>query len=94
LKNKILQKTKTFTKDLRKLSSTLREESYHCACILCHDPFTPELDVRKLIGYKNIWRVKIKKDYRMIYTFDETALTLLRIAHRKDIYKKDFASFD
>lgn len=94
MKIRLLQKTKTFTKDLRKLPQLIQEESFQCACVLRQDPLPPEYDIKKMIGYKNIWRVKIKKDYRMIYTFDDASLTLLRIAHRKDIYKKDFHSLD
>jgi mRNA-degrading endonuclease RelE of RelBE toxin-antitoxin system len=30
----------------------------------------------------------IAKDYRMIFSFDEEAVYLLRIAHRRDIYRR------
>ena len=54
----------------------------------------PSISVKKLHGYENIWRAKVKKVYRLIYTFNEQAVYLLRIVHRKDVYRKSFEDLD
>jgi len=43
---------------------------------------------RKLTGSDNLYRIKINQ-YRVVYSIDDDVLTILiiRIAHRKDVYK-------
>ncbi|NOY29357.1 MAG: type II toxin-antitoxin system RelE/ParE family toxin [Planctomycetes bacterium] len=45
--------------------------------------------VKKLIGEDNFWRIRIG-DYRVVYEIKDAKLLVLvlRIAHRKDIYRK------
>ena len=82
-----IAKTSVFTKDLKKLPENIQKEAWEVACILSENIFDIRLNIKKLEGYKKIWRVTIKKDYRMIYTFDRDCVYLFRIKHRKDIYK-------
>ena len=79
--------TSKFTKDLKKLPNYIVKEAYNVSQKLCVDPFHNELDVLKLTGFSKIYRVIIKHDYRLIFTFDELNIIFLRLAHRKDIYK-------
>lgn len=47
----------------------------------------PQLDIKKLQGYKNIYRLRVN-DYRVIYSMD-IDLQLIQIAvigHRKEVY--------
>lgn len=53
------------------------------------DIYAPQLNLRKLEGYDDVWRLVVKKDYRLVYSFDEDNIYLLRFAHRKDIYRLD-----
>ncbi|NOZ41115.1 MAG: type II toxin-antitoxin system RelE/ParE family toxin [Planctomycetes bacterium] len=54
---------------------------------LADDPRPP--GVKKLIGAEALWRIRIG-DYRVVYEIQDAKLLVLvlRIAHRKDIYRK------
>ncbi|HCJ66872.1 MAG TPA: hypothetical protein DHV62_05975 [Elusimicrobia bacterium] len=82
-----IEKTSVFTKDLEHLSENIQKEAWEVVSILRDNIFDKQLEIKKLEGYKKIWRVTIKKDYRLIYTFDKECIYLLRIKHRKDIYR-------
>ena len=43
---------------------------------------------RKLRGYKDLWRIRVG-DYRVVYIIDEhrKAVSVTRIAHRRDVYE-------
>ncbi len=43
---------------------------------------------RKLRGYKDLWRIRVG-DYRVVYVIDDDnkVISVIRIAHRKDIYE-------
>jgi len=43
-------------------------------------------NLKKLSGYKNYYRVKIK-NYRVGLFFDNNKLSIVRCLHRKEIYK-------
>jgi mRNA interferase RelE/StbE len=42
---------------------------------------------KKLRGYKDLWRIRVG-DYRVVYLLDDakTLVTIVRVAHRKDVY--------
>ncbi|MCI0495365.1 type II toxin-antitoxin system RelE/ParE family toxin [candidate division KSB1 bacterium] len=82
-----LQKTKRFSRDIKKLSRSIQQEVFLIAQKLQKNIFDPELDVRKMTGLKGIYRVVVMTDYRMIFSFDAENIYLLRIGHRKDIYR-------
>jgi addiction module RelE/StbE family toxin len=82
-----LEKTRAFSKDVRKLPREIAEAGWKSAQILQNDIFAPQLNIRKLEGFENVWRVVVKRDYRLVYTFDATKIFLLRFAHHKDIYR-------
>ncbi len=82
-----LQRTKRFSRDIKKLSRSIQEEAFGIAQKLQENVFDPELDVRKMTGLKGIYRVVVMTDYRMIFSFDVENIYLLRIGHRKDIYR-------
>ncbi|MGH7595285.1 MAG: type II toxin-antitoxin system RelE family toxin [bacterium] len=86
-----LEKTNTFSKDVKKLPQNIVEAGWKISQILQSNIFAPQLDIRKLEGYNDIWRVVVKKDYRRVYSFDEANIYLLRFAHRKDIYRLNIA---
>jgi addiction module RelE/StbE family toxin len=46
--------------------------------------------VKKLVGYKDLWRLRIGRDYRLIYRVDEKTKTviLLMVGHRNGIYDR------
>jgi len=82
-----LEKARAYSKDVRKLPQTVVEAGWKIVQVLQNDVFAPQLDIRKLEGFEQVWRVVVKKDYRLVYSFDETKIYLLRFAQRKDIYR-------
>jgi mRNA interferase RelE/StbE len=44
---------------------------------------------KKLVGDKNLWRVRVG-DYRILYEIHDKRLLVLvvRVAHRKDVYRR------
>ncbi|MBI4722206.1 MAG: hypothetical protein HY769_04290 [Candidatus Stahlbacteria bacterium] len=55
-----IEKTSVFTKDFKKVSTNIQEEVWKIICILRENAFDRRLNIKKLEGYKNIWRVKVK----------------------------------
>ncbi len=83
-----IQRTKHFARDIKKIPLHVQHEAYIIAQKLSEDIFSPELNIRELTGFKGNYRVVVLKDYRMIFSFDSDNIYLLRIAHRKDIYRR------
>ena len=54
---------------------------------LADDPRPP--GCRKLKGYKDQWRVRVG-DWRMVYIIDDAArlVSIMRIAHRREVYER------
>jgi len=53
---------------------------------LSNDPYK---NAKKLVGTKNFYRIRVK-DYRVIYMIenDKLIIEIIRVKHRKDVYKK------
>lgn len=80
--------TPQFKKDFSKIPSAVRVQTDTIVAILQNNPLNETLNIKKLKGVKDkVWRTRINH-YRLIYNFDKTSIILLRICHRKDIYKK------
>lgn len=86
--NRQIQTPSVLRRDLRKAPESVRREAWRIARTLSENIFDERLNIRKLHGYRNVWRVSFLRDYRLIYTFDDEAVFILRVAHRKDIYRK------
>ncbi len=84
---KTILSTNRFSKDIKKLQRNIQEKAYSIAQRLSVNPFDEQLKIKHLTGFEKIYRVVVFSEFRMIYTFDKENLYLLRIAHRKDIYK-------
>lgn len=72
-----LEKTKAFSKDVKMLPHAVLTAGWRAAQILQEDIFSSRLNIKKLEGYDQVWRVVIKKNYRMIYCFDADTVYLL-----------------
>lgn len=88
LSKKDLLTTPRFRKDIKSLDKPIQLEAFEIAKKLCLDIKDTTLNIKKLTGFDKIYRVVVFKNYRMIYTYNDNAIILYRIAHRKDIYKK------
>ncbi len=44
---------------------------------------------RMLTGMHGVWRVRVAKDYRIVYSLDDTHLVILVVdaGHRREIYR-------
>jgi mRNA-degrading endonuclease RelE of RelBE toxin-antitoxin system len=79
--------TPQFRKDLRKIPENIKLEADFAIAHLRQNPFDPILNSQKLRDFNPaVWRVRIGA-YRLIYAFDKSLLTLLRLRHRKDVYR-------
>jgi len=74
-------------KQFRKLSIDIRNRVLTTIRILRIDPFSEILNIRKIRGRRDLYRLRIG-DYRLIYSIeDQTAILIIRIRHRKDAYR-------
>ncbi len=79
--------TPQFKKDLSKIPSQIVSQADILTSKLSENPLDPKLNITKLKGFKEpVWRVRLG-NYRLVYTFNKTSLILLRIRHRKDVYR-------
>lgn len=74
-------------KELNKLDRQIARRIARTISALGTDP--RPAGCRRLVGYDNLWRIRIG-DYRVIYTIKDTELIILvlRIAHRSEVYKR------
>ena len=73
-------------KALRKLPVSVQKRIVAAVDGLEDNPRPP--DAVKLTGERDLWRIRVG-DYRVIYSIDDKRLIVLvvRIAHRKDVYR-------
>lgn len=80
--------SKRVKKELTKLPKNIRRKIYENSLILEINPISDVLDIKKLKGLSNIYRVRAG-DYRMLYEIksQELIVFVLQVGHRKDIYR-------
>ena len=71
---------------LRKLPQEVQRRIVGEVATLAYDP--RPAGVVKLAGDENLWRIRIG-DYRVVYEIhdDRLVVLVLRVAHRKDVYR-------
>ncbi|RLE80936.1 MAG: type II toxin-antitoxin system RelE/ParE family toxin [Thermoprotei archaeon] len=74
-------------KDFKRLPSEVKQRVRKAIVILHETPFPR--GVKKLKGFSNTYRLRIG-DYRIIYKilWDRNEIWILRIAHRREVYKR------
>ena len=82
-----VQRTNRFGREIRGLPKNVQKEAFEIAQQLASNIFSPKLKVKPLTGLRGIYRVVVVRDYRMVFSFDNENLYLLRIAHRREIYR-------
>jgi mRNA-degrading endonuclease RelE of RelBE toxin-antitoxin system len=82
-----IQRTNRFGRDIRRLPAGIQKEAFQIAARLSEDIFDQLLNVKPMLGFRGIYRVVVVRDYRMIFSFDATNIYLLRIGHRREIYR-------
>ncbi|MDH3692913.1 MAG: type II toxin-antitoxin system RelE/ParE family toxin [Gammaproteobacteria bacterium] len=78
--------SRTAEKQLKKLPRLDQERLAKAILGLADDPFPK--GSRKLTGYEGAFRIRVGR-YRILYTISEKKLVIfvLKIGHRKDIYR-------
>ncbi len=82
-----VQRTNRFGRDIRRLSSDVQKEAFQVSNMLAANIFDSTLNVKQLTGFRGIYRVVVVRNYRMIFSFDDENIYLLRIGHRREIYR-------
>ncbi|NCO74709.1 MAG: type II toxin-antitoxin system RelE/ParE family toxin [Cyanobacteria bacterium] len=77
-----------FAKDLQKIKDRKLSEQIKFVILECKkaELFNQVKNVKKLTGYNNFYRIKIR-DYRIGLEIQEDTIIFTRFLHRKDIYK-------
>jgi mRNA interferase RelE/StbE len=78
---------KSFEKDLLKLGKKQKQEVANLIQILKQIETLSEItSIKKLSGFKNLYRIRLGS-FRIGFRLDGEKIILIRILHRKDIYK-------
>jgi mRNA interferase RelE/StbE len=73
-------------KELNKLESKVRERILEALITLRDYGFTRRLDIKKLRGYKNHYRIRVR-DYRILFELDKPRkIIVYAILPRKKVY--------
>ncbi|MFB9637860.1 type II toxin-antitoxin system RelE family toxin [Streptomyces spiralis] len=61
----------------------------HALSRLCDDPYREDVDVKKLSGHKDLYRLRVGV-YRIAYMIDDGKLVILvvEVGHRREIYRR------
>jgi mRNA-degrading endonuclease RelE of RelBE toxin-antitoxin system len=84
---RLIQRTNRFGRDVRRLSQNVQKKAFQKASLLSADIFDSSLNIKSLTGFRGIYRVVVVRDCRMIFSFDDENIYLLRIEHRREIYR-------
>jgi superfamily I DNA/RNA helicase/mRNA-degrading endonuclease RelE of RelBE toxin-antitoxin system len=77
--------TDTFLNELLNLPPSVSRRVSRKVRILEQDPVSAQGDAKQLQGYEDVYRVRIG-DYRLLYTFGQGWVKLLRVRHRNEVY--------
>jgi mRNA interferase RelE/StbE len=74
-------------RSLGKLDRSVAERIRAAAEALRDEPRPP--GARMLTGMHGVWRIRVAKDYRIVYTLDDDRLVILVVdaGHRREIYR-------
>jgi mRNA interferase RelE/StbE len=79
--------TPQFEKDLPAIPEAIKAHANEVVTSLRDNPTDAHLHLKKLNLFgRDFWRARVG-NYRIIYTFDQSSLTLHRFRHRKDVYR-------
>ena len=74
-------------KEYRKVPQRIRQRIEEVLQILCINPVSDVLKIRKIRGLENHYRIRVG-DYRIIYSpqHDKLIIRVIRVGHRRDVY--------
>jgi mRNA interferase RelE/StbE len=78
---------KSFQKDIQKLDASTKKQISEIVLQITQAPTLHQIsNVKKIMGFKNSFRIKLG-NYRIGIRIESETVILVRILHRKDIYK-------
>lgn len=81
-----LKYTKTFEKDLKKLSSSEQKAVAQKLKLLIQNPFYPSLRTKKVQGLDNIFEMSVNMNIRILWKYENgVTILLIDVGHHKDI---------
>ncbi len=81
-----LKFTKTFEKNLKKLSPKEQKAVAQKLQLLIQNPFYPSLRTKKVQGIENIFEMSVNMNIRILWQYDnDIIILLLYVGHHKDI---------
>jgi len=81
-----LKYTKTFAKNLKKLSVLEQKTVARKLKILAENPFYPSLRTKKVQGLNNVFEMSVNMDIRILWRYENgVIILLLDIEHHKNI---------
>jgi len=82
--------TKTFIKELAKLSYVNKKQVTRAIDVLKVDPFYPSLRTKKIIirGQPDLYESSVNMDIRFLWQFDEGKIIILTDVGHHDVLKK------
>lgn len=82
-----LKFTKTFEKNLKKLSPKEQKAVAQKLQLLIQNPFYPSLRTKKVQGIENIFEMSVNMNIRILWQYDnDIIILLLDVGHHKDIF--------
>lgn len=78
-----------FLKSAKKLPQIQQEKLSELITFLEENPYDPRLHTKHLSGLlSGLLSFRVTRDWRVIFQFiDNTTIQLIRVAHRKDVYR-------
>jgi mRNA interferase RelE/StbE len=79
---------KSAAKELLKLPKKIQQNIIDAVQLLSLNPYTELLQIKKMKGAESLYRARVQ-DYRLIYLIENQVIkvTIIKIGHRKDVYK-------
>lgn len=78
---------KSFQKDIQKLDAPTKKQISEIVLQITQTPTLHQIsNVKKIMGFKNSFRIRLG-NYRIGIRIESETVILVRILHRKDIYK-------
>lgn len=82
-----LDYTKHFVRDFHNLPASIQSRVEKKMEFLAGNPHHPSLNLKKVQGFENIWRIKITAAYRLTLQIEETVCILRRVGPH-DVLRK------
>ena len=75
-------------KEFDKLPERVQDQVLEALAVLCQNPFSSLLQIKKLKGADALYRVRLG-DYRLVYEIRKKSLVILviKIGHRREVYR-------